>query len=227
MLSTLLFAALLAAGQAAPAALPPANAAMDAPDSEHLLDPEDYPQFALIHDLSAASVVEVFVSPQGRVIDCKAGKSWGDNQLADGFCDILKYKHQPPAHDEQGKPAYGLVRGLARLIIPGTGDGDRIRPIEAPADVEMQTPHLPGGLDRTEVRLLLWVSADGTVQDCRPGKGEGQLDLIAPVCAAARKLSPGQHVGIEGTSVPYVMSVKAALVAQDARPVSHEPDLAP
>ncbi|WP_068086222.1 hypothetical protein [Novosphingobium rosa] len=226
MLSTFLLAALLAAGQAdAPA--PPAPSAMDAPDSEHLLEPDDYPQFALIHDLSAASVVEVFVSPQGRVIDCKAGKSWGDNQLADGFCDILKYKHQPPAHDAQGKPAYGLVRGLARLIIPGTGDGDRIRPIEAPADVEMETPHLPGGLDRTEVRLLLWVSPEGVVQDCRPGKGEGQLDLVTAICPAARKLTPGQHVGIEGFSVPYVMSVKAALVAQDARPVTREPGLAP
>lgn len=226
MLSALLATALLAAAPAA-TATPPAASGMDAPDSEHLLEPDDYPQFALIHDLSAASVVEIFVSPQGRVIDCKAGKSWGDNQLADGFCDILKYKHQPPAHDAQGKPAYGLVRGLARLIIPGTGEGDRIRPIEAPADVEMQTPHLPGGLDRTEVRLLLWVSAEGVVQDCLPGKGEAQLDLVSAICPTARKLAPGQHVGIDGTSVPYVMSVKAGLVAQDAAPVAKEPDLAP
>lgn len=224
MMLPFLLAALLATGQAEPA---PGASAMDAPDPEHLIEPEDYPQFALIHDLSAASVVEVFVSPQGRVIDCKAGKSWGDNQLADGMCDILKYKHQPPAHDAQGKPAYGLVRGLARLFIPGTGDGDRIRPLEAPADVEMSTPHLPGGLDRTEVRLLLWVSPEGVVQDCRPGKGESQLDLVAAVCPSARKLAPGQHVGIEGTSVAFVMGVKASLVAQDAVVAPREPELAP
>jgi hypothetical protein len=91
----------------------------------------------------------------------------------------------------------------------------------------MSTPHLPGGLDRTEVRLLLWVSPEGVVQDCRAGKGESQLDLVAAVCPTARKLAPGQHVGIEGTSVAFVMGVKAALVAQDARPVAGEPELAP
>jgi hypothetical protein len=90
-----------------------------------------------------------------------------------------------PAHDAQGKPTYGLVRGLARLFIPGAGDGDRIRPLEAPADVEMSTPHLPGGLDRTEVRLLLWVSPEGTVQDCRAGKGKAS-SIWLPRCAPQR-----------------------------------------
>lgn len=191
---------------------------VDAADPEQLLDADDYPQFALVHDLSAAAPVELFISPQGHAMDCHAAKGWGDAQLADSLCDILSHKHLAPAHLADGKPAYSVVRGLARLVIPGTTQGDEILRVEPPADVELEAPHLPGGVARTPVNVLLTVAPSGAVADCAPGKGETQLDLLRMVCPALHALKPGQRVGIDGVGVPYVMTLRALLTAKDAPP---------
>jgi hypothetical protein len=234
MLLALLLAQAVAAPVAPAAAVAaPAPAAQNAPprqaqaaDPDQLLDPEDYPQFALVRDLSAAAPVELFISPQGHAMDCNAAKGWGDAQLAETMCDILLHKHLTPARLADGTPAYSVVRGLARLFIPGTRDGDAILRLEPPADLELEAPHLPGGLARTPVNLLLTVAPAGTVADCAPGKDETQLDLVQLICPALRGLKPGQRVGNEGAGVPYVMTLRAMLSAKDAPPPAPEaPDL--
>jgi hypothetical protein len=195
----------------------------DAPDPEQLLTVEDYPQFALVRDLSAAAMVELYVSPQGRAMECQPGKVWGEGELADAMCDILRHKHLPPAHLANGAPAYSVVRGMARLFIPGTRGGDDILRLSAPADIEMMAPHLPGGAGRAELSLLLTVTPEGTVADCVPAPGERQEDLARAVCPALRPLRPGQRVGIDGAGVTYVMTLRAGLGAKDAPPPEPEP----
>lgn len=205
-----------------------APARADAPDPEQLLVVEDYPQFALVRDLSAAAMVELYISPQGRAMECQLGKTWGEGELADAMCDILRHKHLPPAHLASGTPAYSLVRGMARLFLPGTHGGDDILRLDTPADIELEAQHLPGGIGQTQIRLLLTVAPAGTVSDCAADKGETQGDLVRMICPTLMTLKPGQRVGIDGTGVPYVMTLRAALSAKDAPPpppeTPHLPD---
>lgn len=222
MLAALLLA-LAQAGGAVPTPAPHADAA----DPDQLLDPEDYPQFALVHDLSAAAPVELFVSPQGHALECNTAKGWGDAQLADAMCDILQHKHLAPAHLADGTPAYSLLRGLARLFIPGTHEGDEIMRLEPLSDVELEAAHLPGGLARTQIAVLLTVTPAGTVSDCVAATGERQVNLVAMVCPALRTMKPGQRVGRDGTGVPYVMTLRAALSAKDAPPPAPEEPVLP
>ena len=222
LLAMLLALAQMGAQTGAQAAVPGAPSQIDAADPDQLLDPEDYPQFALVRDLSAAAPVELYVSPQGHAMECSAAQGWGDAQLAEAMCDILQHKHLAPAHLADGTPAYSVVRGLARLFIPGTKGGDEILRLEPPADLELEAPHLPGGLARTQVSLLLTVSTAGTVGDCVAAHGERQVDLARLVCPALRGLKPGQKVGRDGLGVPYVMTLRAGLSARDAPPPQPE-----
>jgi hypothetical protein len=216
----------LAQVSGAMAAAPHAAPHADAADPDQLLDPEDYPQFALVHDLSAAVPVELFVSPQGHALECNTAKGWGDAQLADSMCDILQHKHLTPAHLADGTPAYSVLRGLARLFIPGTHGGDEILRLEPPSDVELEAAHLPGGMARTQVAVLLTVAPGGMVSDCVPAGGERQVDLVTMVCPALRTMKPGQRVGLDGAGVSYVMTLRAALSAKDAPPPApEEPNL--
>lgn len=208
----------LAQPVAGPEASPHAAVPADAPDPEQLLEVEDYPQFALVRDLSAAAMVELYVSPQGRAMECQMGKTWGEGDLSDAMCDILRHKHLSPAHLAGGAPAYSVVRGMARLFLPGTRGGDEILRLDTPADIELEAAHLPGGIGRTQIRLLLTVASAGTVSDCAADKGEKQGDLVWMICPTLLTLKPGQRVGIDGAGVPYVMTLRAALSAKDTPP---------
>lgn len=214
----LLPAMMLSLAQPAAGGGAPAPVHADAPDPEQLLDVEDYPQFALVRDLSAAAMVELYVSPQGRAMECQTGKTWGEGELSDAMCDILRHKHLPPAHLAGGAPAYSVVRGMARLFLPGTRGGDEILRLDPLADVELEAQHLPGGIGRTQIRLLLTVAPAGTVTDCAADVGEKQDELVRMICPTLLTLKPGQRVGIDGAGVPYVMTLRAALSAKDAPP---------
>lgn len=199
----------------------------DAADPEQLLESDDYPQFALVRDLSAASLVDLYVSPQGRVMECNDGQAWGDGELAQAMCDILRHKHLPPAHLADGTPAWGVVRGMARLFIPGTRGGDDILRLTPPTEIELVAPRLLGGLERTELQLVLSMTPAGAVADCGPAAGERQGDLARAICPALRGLKPGQRVGQDGAAVPYVMTLRAGVSVKDAPPPAPEAPVLP
>lgn len=70
-----------------------------------LITPDDYPSEALSNHWQGNVVVDVTISPKGRVTACRIAKSSGHQVLDDATCKIVSQRARfKAATDQQGNP---------------------------------------------------------------------------------------------------------------------------
>jgi hypothetical protein len=112
-------------------------------DSRKIVD--RYPTVALQKRWSAAVELELLVGPDGRVIDCTPLEAFGNEDFASMFCEIVGSVKAVPAKDLEGKPSFGVIRTIVRMVVPGSRQAELIEklPGQGP-DIELEVRSLPG-----------------------------------------------------------------------------------
>jgi hypothetical protein len=178
------------------------------------IGPEDYPEAALAQKKSAATLVNVVVDPEGRVVRCATLLTYGDEKLAHAICHLLSGRRQTPAKLRDGTPAWGVSEGLIKLWLPGTEGGEPIGKIPEPVRGEFTVGRLPEGDERARVKLVLAVDAAGVTRDCGAGTRERQKALVAIACKDAERLHRELLKDETGQPVGYVTNMPVDLVAR-------------
>jgi hypothetical protein len=206
MISVLLFAA--AAGNF----MPPK---FTADETRQLI--ESYPSAALDAKKSAAAVIDARVDPKGRISDCKATATYGDQDLVKLICGLVERIRIEPA-SVGGDASYGVVRHLVSFFIDDSA-GAKIRAIPEPADLELQVNKLPSGQTNLRVDANVLVDATGKPQACYADKDAPQA-YADVACTQVSGITFGALKDDAGKPVSYVRSMIVDFELASASPAS-------
>lgn len=165
-----------------------------------------YPAKYLRENKSAAAAIQVIISPDGRIAQCKVLSIAGDEEFARATCLLLSPWMWSAARDASGNHAFGLVRTKYVWSIPGTRHGDELRALKLPPDIEMTVNRLPASAKApVEARLTIEIDAKGAVMACKPSKwNEAPTALAVAACQEVRKL-PMDPIALAGTALEKVV----------------------
>ena len=177
-------------------------AGLSEPAITSLFAPSDYPDWAMKRGASAASIVEVGVDPQGKVIACRNVRNFGDDVLAKEFCRILKRKRLKPAPDRDGRVLHFYYETLIRMYLPDTRKGQDVMRIQESPDAELAVNQLPKGTS-ADVKISLVYDQSGKITDCEPLNGTDRT--LAAIACSQRSLFEGAiRNDAAGHPVPYL-----------------------
>ncbi len=167
------------------------------PNLRMQIRPEQYPRAHLAAGHSAAAVLEFVVSPTGKIENCRVLSFEGNEGLAHEMCRLQLPHSWRAANGERGEPAYGVVRILIKMTIPGTPDGDRLFRFSQAPEFEITVKNLPRGVvSPIEVKVELKVNGEGTVLACRPNMEDEKLPALGKVAcdqAMDAKIAPASN----------------------------------
>ena len=195
-----------------------AAAALSAPlpIERSLLGTQDYPTNALERNISAAALVELVISPRGKVENCTLLASRGDEKLAATMCGLIKNRKWAAAIGPDGLPAYGVVRTLLRFFIPDTAIGDQIGAMAQRPDIELAVNRLPiTGVKFFDVKVSLLVNRNGSVVACEPRitpAAQRQLGILG--CEQAKKMQVTAPIVTGAPLTTFVIEQKIRFVQQ-------------
>jgi hypothetical protein len=169
---------------------------------------DDYPTTALLRDKSAATMLEILIDPEGKVVKCTESGVVGDKQLASEMCKIAKHKKATPARDMSGKPAFGFRRDFASLSLPGTYQGDQIGNVGPAPDVDIQVASVPAGSQvPVIVNLTIAVDKAGKTAGCEYSKGGANAAFAKVACNQVRQMDFDKLTDGSGAAIGYVRPV--------------------
>jgi hypothetical protein len=168
---------------------------------------EQYPQWALHNEVSAAALIELVVKPNGLIESCKLLDSVGSERLATEMCEETKGMRLQGATDAAGNPAYGVFRTLLQLTVPGKDLANAENTVE-PIDLELTAERLPAGYPGGFViEIDLMVDGAGTVSSC-DGAYDGLPTMfdsyLATACKEAGAVEMAPLAVEDGSTQPYV-----------------------
>ena len=182
------------------------------------LGPAAYPQEALRNERSAATMLRVVIAPDGKVIRCDVQEITGDEKLGGAICPMIQSRRHTAAATRDGKPAWGVMNDLMRLFVPDTAMGDHVARLESAPLASFTVNRLPGGANRTLVRLALLLDEEGTVADCGAAPDEKSAALVLAACRSLATFVGNPLTNQAGQPVPYVTNFKVEFVTEQ-RPV--------
>ena len=158
------------------------------------------------------ATVNLWIDPNGSIVECRNGRAVGTQEIAAGFCSMLLGRQIDKPRDEHGRQTYAYVpytmSGFANsrmpqsnavidalLATPNVGDPDERLPVSHPSVV-----------DGTRFFIELSIAADGSVTACERSKGLPRR-LVALACAAARERTFAVRTA-SGQPVAYVRTVR-------------------
>ena len=167
---------------------------------------DDYPGGALLKQTSAATMLDMLIDPQGKVVKCTVSGVVGDAQLASDMCDIARRKKAIPARDAAGKPAFGFRRDFAVLTLPGTQQADEIGNFGPTPDVDIEVASIPAGtVSPVLVNLTIGVDPAGKTTNCEYGAAAGTARAFAAVaCKQVVQMAFDRLTDPGGAPISYV-----------------------
>ncbi len=192
------------------------------PNVQAQIGPQDYPQAHLEAEHSAAALLEFVVSPDGKIENCRVLSFVGNEALTKAMCRLERQSSWRVARDGDGNPAYGVVRTLFKMTIPGTVDGDRITRMSQASDVELTVQRLPAGISSPfDVKVELKVDQSGAVQICQPNSDAVIPSALAKIaCDQAMGLKMGPVSGRSGPLPGFIIEQKVRFVASQSVPAT-------
>jgi hypothetical protein len=169
---------------------------------------EDYPATALLKYQSAATMLDVVIDPQGKVVKCTQSGAVGDEQLASQMCAIAKRKTATPARDARGKPAFGFRRDFASLSLPGSYQADKIANIGPAPDIDIEVASFPkGSQSPVLVNLTVAVDQTGKTSGCEYRQAGTVAAFAKVACEQVRQMEFDKLTDGGGAPIAYVRPV--------------------
>lgn len=188
------------------------------PNPNMQIGPSNYPANYLRDEKSAAAVIEIIVTPDGKVAKCRELKTFGDEKFSNELCKLQNSRAWRRALDENGQPIYGVVRTLFRMFVPGTQQGNYIAHLAQEPDVELTVNRLPTPIaNYLDVRVSLKVDASGVVTNCE-ARAEPAIsaNYARIACVQAHQLK-FDRVLVEGVALPgFVIEQKVRFMAENS-----------
>jgi len=168
------------------------------------LGPAQYPSEFVAANKSAAAILELIISPEGKIVQCHPLQTHGDEQFAQRLCGLQNSKSWSAARDADNAPAFGLVRVLFRMFVPGTEQGDVIAQLAQQPDMELNVSKLPSSTQGyLDAKVSLWVNLAGNVIQCEPRPEQTVPTVYLKLaCEQARSLIKFDSVTLEGKPLP-------------------------
>jgi TonB family protein len=180
-----------------------------------------YPAWALVNRRSAWAMLDVLVRPDGAIVWCRVGDSFGSYRLAQEACAIVRPILLNPAKGPDGKPVYGRIKVPIRFFASSGVEENEVEQMKGQPDIELTVDRLPAATDEPPgFEIALLVQPDGTVSDCRANTVVGDSatamsavpqPLVDRACEQplAKKRSPIK--GADGAPTLYVDTLKVQL----------------
>ena len=157
-----------------------------------------------------AAVIELFVSPQGRIDDCEVTYTEYEEAANARLCRLLRdHEVEQPARGADGAAMHG------RLVLVRTSEGIMQLPDEGvypPPELEIAVASLFSGEERETITVALLVDVQGAVLQC---EGFAASPLTAAACKQAMEADQPVKRTANGVAVNYVSPVTVDFVAAD------------
>lgn len=165
---------------------------------------EDYLRLIMAGQ-TAASLVRVIVSPDGKPEACSVPWSTGNAGMDRLSCSLtLSRSRFTAARDDSGQPAWGEFRQMINFYLP---DGRESRfPMAIRPNLEVTVKQLPASAAQATVKLTVAVDRQGALAACQ-GEPSADARLAAVACGqlkASWETAPA--VDSAGAAIPYVAS---------------------
>ncbi|MES2303451.1 MAG: hypothetical protein V4521_15485 [Pseudomonadota bacterium] len=131
------------------------------PDYKKVIQPADYPVWALLKTETTAAVVEFYIDLEGRVYGCKLLGNVGSRKLAGELCRITTKRKVGPARLADGTATHGYIKDLVRMWTAG-GPSDVAR-AKLASDLEFTVKSEALSGEKLEGGLIVAVGTDGAV----------------------------------------------------------------
>jgi hypothetical protein len=187
-------------------------------DVRKLLAPQDYPDWAIKRNESAAAYIDALIEPTGLVSRCDTLQTMGPADLARQVCRTVKGRHVGPARDAAGTAVYGFFRGTLSFFLPETKEGRSIAAAKSPPDAVLTVANLRAGQQEVEAQISLLVDEKGNVVQCAADPQERQQDVVDAVCSATGLLGVRPVLDLQGNPVRVVRTMKVRLTTKTAPP---------
>lgn len=178
---------------------------------EAILD--QYPSRYLAASKSAAVVIELIITTDGKIAQCRELAIAGNEDLGRLLCGMQSARFWRVATDARGKPVDGVFRTLISMRVPGTDEANMVRRQELRPDVELTVNRLPvPEQEKLDIAVSVEVDATGAVVDCAVNKADIPAPFAKLACDGARQLRV-TDVAIAGVRLPrFVINQKVRFV---------------
>jgi hypothetical protein len=180
-----------------------AASGLSAPSIISILDPDDYPTWAVAKGVSAASYIRWVVDPQGKTVQCTILSEIGDPQLAKSVCRILSRKHSRSPTLREGQKVHAFLDTMIAFYLPDTEDGRKIGALRQSPDAELTVNQVPNNKP-ADVSVILAFDQSGRVTDCAPSEGEKLVALANVACGQRALFDHAIQKDMSGQPVAYV-----------------------
>lgn len=159
-----------------------------------------------------AAVVDLWIDPDGWVIECKLSRFLGTEQIAVETCGAAAGAKLQPARDASGNAVYGFYRTGILAFPPGwepvaSQMSRNLKMLDRHVDLVISLNAIPD--DLASGRLLplnLMIDQSGTVVACEPGEGANP-NWWSVACEQATQAEWDRRTSLSGTPVNYVRNI--------------------
>lgn len=182
------------------------------PDTSRLLD--------YYGKASTAVVLEIVLTPKGKMQTCAVTSTVGSAELARKTCSMMTKARWKIAKDAAGAPVHGLVRFPLMIWVEDTPEADEVWEYRAgPMEAELEVNKLPDGEESVTVAVGVLVDESGTVLGCDSQMQDDKLDAYAAIaCKTAIGFPNPTVTDTDGKSVPYVRGAKVRFTRAGQQP---------
>jgi hypothetical protein len=135
-------------------------------------------QLQRVRDLknqSAAVTSELWIGPDGKVLDCKVVRYAGSKELADHVCELMKRRRLNAPGGPSASPAYALIRTTTGWGASSQASGQVARDLAA-LDQPDKAIAIDNSRAESDIRLSIAVDVTGRASACRAVKDADQAE---------------------------------------------------
>ncbi|WEK46815.1 MAG: hypothetical protein P0Y56_00565 [Candidatus Andeanibacterium colombiense] len=172
-----------------------------------------FTQAAMAARGSGVAVVELFVSPEREVLDCKIVNSELFKKDNERICDSLRGKRAAKAAvGPDGKPSYGALI----YVVAGSdaAQANSLKPNLQP-DVELDVASLPEGARSKTISLNVMLDESGKIARCEAANGSAG-GFAKAACGSIDQKLLRVRKGKDGNAVAYVKTITVDFVSRQA-----------
>lgn len=169
------------------------------PDPSKQAVVSDYPAHYLAADKSAAAILEIIVAPDGKIAQCRVLKTFGHERFAQEMCAFQKPRSWRGAVDQNGRPAFGVIRTIFKMFAPDTKQGNSIRDLVQLPDIVLTVNKMPDDFKHhLDVNVSLQIDASGNAIHCEPRADPGVPEKFSSIACSQARIPKFEPVALKG-----------------------------
>jgi hypothetical protein len=146
-------------------------------------------------DKSGAAIVDVVISPAGRLESCRHVQFFGSELVAASTCSILQTIRWKAGTDASGQPVQWRMRTMMKMLDPNSDQGKAMITLKRLPDLDLKVSRMPAGVaPPLDIRLYLQVDGTGVPSVCQAKRASSAPEQLVKLACdqASRTAAPPQ-----------------------------------